>query len=281
MSLFLYLATINLKKINMKAPCSTVKRILPIMFPLFMLFSFSEYAKAAQEFYAVKIYRFNNQAQVDRVEKFLKEAYIPAMHRIGISKVGVFKPIEGDTVAGLSVFVWIPLKSLQQYTELPGLLEKDAQYKSNGTDYLEADNKNAPYARMETILLKAFPDMPKFGIPTHTTPPSNRIYELRSYEGPTEKMFGLKVEMFNAGGEIKLFDKLGFNAVFYAEVISGSTMPNLMYMTTFADMKAHDEHWDSFRNHPEWKALSAMEKYKNTVSRSVKYLLHPTDYSDI
>jgi len=38
-------------------------------------------------------------------------------------------------------------------------------------------------------------------------------------------------------------------------------------MTTFADMKAHDERWDAFRNHPEWKALSAVEKYKNTVSR--------------
>ena len=129
----------------MKAPGSTVKRIFTFMFPLFMLFSFSEYAKAAQEYYAIKIYRFKNQTQVERVEKFLKEAYIPAMHRIGISKVGVFKPIEGDTVAGLSVFVWIPLKSLQQYSELPGLLKKDAQYKSNGADYLEADSKNAPY----------------------------------------------------------------------------------------------------------------------------------------
>ncbi|HPT31602.1 MAG TPA: NIPSNAP family protein [Prolixibacteraceae bacterium] len=265
----------------MKAPFSTVKQFTALAFTLFMLVSFSGYARAAQEYYAIKIYRFKNQEQVERVEKFLKEAYIPAMHRIGISKVGVFKPIEGDTVAGLTVFVWIPLKSLQQYADLPGLLEKDARYKSDGADYLEADNKNAPYARIETILLKAFPDMPKFGIPTHTTPPSGRIYELRSYEGPTEKMFGRKMDMFNAGGEIKLFDKLGFNAVFYAEVIAGSTMPNLMYMTTFADMKAHDEHWDAFRNHPEWKAMSALEKYKNTVSRSVKYLLHPTDYSDI
>ncbi len=249
---------------------------------VFLLFSFSNNVNATkQEYYVIKIYHFKNQAQVDRVEKFLKEAYIPALHRAGISKAGVFKPIEGDTVAGLSVFVWIPLKSLQQFTELPGLLEKDARYLTLGTDYLEADNTNPPYARIETILLKAFPDMPRFGIPAHKTSPSQRIYEFRSYEGPTEKMFLRKKEMFNAGGEIKLFSKLGFDAVFYAEVISGSTMPNLMYMTTFADMRAHDERWDAFRNHPEWKALSGLEKYKNTVSRSVKYLLHPTDYSDI
>ncbi|MDP2336138.1 MAG: NIPSNAP family protein [Bacteroidota bacterium] len=86
--------------------------------------------------------------------------------------------------------------------------------------------------------------------------------------------------MFNEGGEIKLFNSLNFNTVFSAEVISGSTMPNLMYLTTFADMPAHDTHWGAFRAHPDRKALSALPEYKNTVSNSVKILLHPTDYSD-
>jgi hypothetical protein len=86
--------------------------------------------------------------------------------------------------------------------------------------------------------------------------------------------------MFNEGGEIKLFASLEFNAVFYAEVISGSTMPNLMYLTTFADMATHDAHWDAFRNHPQWKKLSALDEYKHTVSKTVKTLLSPTDYSD-
>ena len=86
--------------------------------------------------------------------------------------------------------------------------------------------------------------------------------------------------MFNQGGEIKLFNSLDFNAVFYAEVISGSTMPNLMYLTTFSDKASHDAHWDAFKNHPDWKKLSALDEYKNTVSRSVIRLLYPTDYSD-
>jgi hypothetical protein len=86
--------------------------------------------------------------------------------------------------------------------------------------------------------------------------------------------------MFNEAGEIKLFMQLDFNAVFYAEVVSGSTMPNLMYLTTFADMPTHDKRWETFRAHPEWKTMSALPEYQNTVSRSVKLLLHPTDYSD-
>ena len=36
------------------------------------------------------------------------------MHRAGIKKVGVFKPIADDPAAGTKVFVFIPLKDLNQ-----------------------------------------------------------------------------------------------------------------------------------------------------------------------
>ena len=52
--------------------------------------------------------------------------------------------------------------------------------------------------------------------------------------------------MFNEGGEIDLFNKLNFNAVFYGEVLSGSSMPNLMYMTSFENKADRDAHWKSF-----------------------------------
>jgi hypothetical protein len=60
----------------------------------------------------------------------------------------------------------------------------------------------------------------------------------------------------------------------------GSLKPRLMYMTTYADMKSHDDHWTAFRNHPDWTALKAKEEYKNNTSKTNAYLLHPTDYSD-
>jgi hypothetical protein len=86
--------------------------------------------------------------------------------------------------------------------------------------------------------------------------------------------------MFNAGGEVTLFDRLQFNSVFYAEVISGSKMPNLMYMTTFSDLESHDAHWDAFRNAPEWLELKDQPKYQNNVSHADIMLLYPTEYSD-
>jgi hypothetical protein len=103
---------------------------------------------------------------------------------------------------------------------------------------------------------------------------------LRSYESATEAYYKNKVEMFNAGGEIKLFDRLAFNAVFYGEVISGAKMPNLMYLTTFDNQESRDQHWKSFGESPEWKELIAMEKYKNNMSHIDITFLYPTAYSD-
>ncbi len=85
--------------------------------------------------------------------------------------------------------------------------------------------------------------------------------------------------MFNEGGEIKLFKRLSFNAVFYAEVLSGNRMPNLMYMTSFDNMDERNKHWKAFGDDPEWKRLSGLEEYQHTVSKLDIILLHPTSYS--
>ncbi len=127
------------------------------------------------------------------------------------------------------------------------MLEKDPVYQQAGKAFLDAPYNNPPFDRYESILLKAFTNMPQFRVPSFTTPAAERIYELRSYESATDAKAAKKIEMFNEGGEIAIFEKLGFNAVFYGEVLAGSQMPNLMYMTTFADMKSHDEHLGSIQ----------------------------------
>ena len=235
---------------------------------------------ASRDFYQIQIFRLNSKAQEARTDNFLKAAFLPALHRAGIKTVGVFKPILSDTLSGNQIIVWLPLTSPDQLDKLQSTLAKDVAYQTAGVDFLNSPFDNVPFQRKESILLKAFPDAPSYFIPKHKTKPSERIYELRSYEGPAENLFRQKVKMFNEGGEIKLFKSLEFNAVFYAEVISGSTMPNLMYLTTFANMEAHDAHWNAFRENPEWKKLSALSEYQHTVSKSVKMLIYPTDYSD-
>ncbi|MBC8004141.1 MAG: NIPSNAP family protein [Verrucomicrobia bacterium] len=250
-----------------------------LMTLLALSFSFSAIA-ASRDYYQVQVYRLTGKAQEEKIDQYLKNAYLPALHRAGVQKVGVFKPVESDTTSGKRVYIFMSFKSLDHFAKTLEDLEKDKTYQADGKEFLSAPHDKKPFVRKESILLKAFSEAPILKVPTYSTAPSQRIYELRSYEGPTENLFRQKVKMFNEGGEVDLFNRLEFNPIFFAEVISGSTMPNLMYLTTFSDMASHDAHWNTFRNHPEWKKMSAIEEYKNTVSRSVITLLHPTDYSD-
>ncbi len=235
----------------------------------------------SQTYYEIKVYHYENIEQENTINTYLRDAFMPALHRYGIKNIGVFKPVGNDTLANKRIYVLIPHKSPKKFANMPDLLEKDSQLDKDGKEYLEAPINKVPYKRMESIFIKAFTEMPKIQLPSLKNPLSKRVYELRSYEGPTEKMYRRKVEMFNKGGEIALFKNLGFNAVFYGSVLAGSRMPNLMYMTTFEDMPSRDAHWKSFSASPVWKELSALEYYKRTVSRSEIILLNPVDYSEI
>lgn len=255
----------------------------PVLMLLFIVaFSQSVFSQSKnRSFYEIKIYHFQTKDQENVVDEYLKNAFLPALNRHGIKSVGVFKPIGNDTLADKRIYVLIPFKSAQQYADMPAVLEKDQQLKNSGKPYLDAVYNKPPYKRMESILLHAFSEMPKLQVPALKNAPEKRVYELRSYEGPTEQIFKNKVHMFNEGGEVTLFKRLGFNAVFYGSVISGSRMPNLMYMTTFEDMASRDEHWKAFGNDPEWKRLSSMPLYQNNVSKIEILFLRPTDYSGI
>ncbi len=248
---------------------------------LFLIsFCASTHVKAAERYYyQLKVYHLKTETQVTRVEHYLQYAYIPAMHKLGVKNVGVFKPVDVDT-ADRKIYVLTPFRSFEELENAPQKLVKDEQYLADGKDYIDAAYNDVPYTRIETIILKAFPDMPGYAVPNLTANKPDRVYELRSYESPTEKYHISKLKMFNEGGEIVLFKKLNFNAAFYAAVISGGHTPNLMYMTTFNNKQDRDEHWKAFSSSPEWKALTAQEQYQHNVSKNDDVFLHPVAYSD-
>jgi hypothetical protein len=237
-------------------------------------------AKAAKGYYyQIKIYHYKTQTQEGRIERYLEHAYLPALHRAGIINVGVFKPIKQDT-SDMRIYVFTPFKSLDKLTGIDNKIEGDTKYLTDGEDYISAGFKDAPYGRIETLVLKAFPRMPAPAVPVLTGNKADRVYELRSYESATEKYNFNKVRMFNDGDEVGLFKRLGFNAVFYSEVIAGSRMPNLMYMTTFNNKQDRDKHWEAFSNDAYWKSLSAKSEYQNNVSHADIIFLYPAEYSD-
>lgn len=236
--------------------------------------------KPKGEYYQLTVYHFKNSQQMAITEAYLQNTYLPILHKIGIAKVGVFASIDNDTAVDKKLYVLLPIKTLQQLQTIATTLAKEAIITNDTSSYITALHDKPPYQRIETIVLKSFDKMPFLQTPQLIGPLAERVYELRSYEAATEQLFYQKVKMFNAGGEVALFDRLQFNAVFYAEVLAGSKMPNLMYMTTFDNKVERDVHWKNFGADAEWKTLSATPEYQHTVSKADIFFLRPTSYSD-
>ena len=253
-----------------------------LLISLFFLASFSQSLAQSKEpyIYEIKIYQLKDSIQESRVDNFLKNAYIPALNRAGIDNVGVFKPVHEDTLVKNKMYVFIPFSSINEFLILPKVLEMDKKFKETGISYLKASYNNPPYQRMESILIQAFSGLARYQKSGLTNSSSQRVYELRSYESPTEALNLNKVKMFNTA-EIDIFKRLDFNPIFYGDVLSGNHMPNLMYMTSFSDMESRDMHWKDFGEDSKWKELSGMEEFQNNVSHADIILLNAAPYSQL
>lgn len=237
-------------------------------------------SKGKKEFYQFTLYHYSTVEQEKILDTYLEDALLPALHRMNIQTVGVFKPWGNDTLTSKLLYVFIPLSSIDKTITIKEKLQTDEVYLAAGAAYINSLHNLPPYDRIETILTASFPLAPTMKLPALKANKKERVYELRSYESATEKIFDNKVHMFNEGDEIGLFAKLNFNAVFYSSVIAGSKMPNLMYMTCFENMTDRNAHWKSFGDDPGWKKLSSMPEYQHNVSHIDITFLQPADYSD-
>jgi hypothetical protein len=235
--------------------------------------------EANSPIFQIRLYHLKDGNQVKMTDNFLKEAYLPALHRLAIKNIGVFKPIANDTASDKLIYVLIPFTSLDQWMKINDRLNNDASYKSSAEKFLSADSKNPAFQRLESILLQAFSGQEFLNVPKQKDP--ERVFELRSYESPTWHLADKKRAMFNKD-EMGIFKKLGFDPVYYAEVISGSHMPNLMYMPIFKSVEDRNAQWKVFGNDPKWKEVSKDPFNENNVSVSHidSILMHSTEYSD-
>lgn len=258
-----------------------MKKLIIVLIVLIAALYHKDAQAQQRQYYELRTYVLANDTQQSRVESYLEKSLIPALKRQGIRNIGAFAPIANDTAATRHLYLLIPFDNIQSIFNYESRLSKDEVYMQNGADYLKAKFDNIPYLRQERVLLHAFKDHPIIKKPTLKSPREERVYELRSYEGHTESIFSNKVKMFNEGGEIRIFEKLGFNAVFYGEALYGHRMPNLIYMTSFENIEARNAQWKRFGDDPDWKKLSSMSEYQNNVSLINSWLLRSRPYSDL
>lgn len=259
-----------------------MKKWCAALITFILMNAFCVVSYAQKDIYELRVYKLKTADQIEATDNYLKDAYIPAMHRLGIKQIGVFKPVANDTAVIKTIVVLVQYISLDVWQRTKSNIMNDPVYTAAAKSFLDADTAHLPFTRAESTIMEAFPDAPKL-IPTTLKSNPDAIYELRSYESPTEELHRVKVNMFNTGGEIALFKRLDFQAVFYSDVLSGSRMPNLIYMVAFTNAAAREEHWKAFGSSPEWKKLIADPVYRNNISVNHidSWILKRTPYSDL
>src|SRR6267154_2766177 len=153
----------------------TAKLIL--LLPFLFLTALLKGQNPGKEFYEIKTYKLKNKSQEELVHTYLTYQFLPAAHRLGIKKVGIFTPLETDTTYGKRIVVLMPYSSLSQLSELNDLLNAAEEYSPKAKGYIDAEYTNPPYDRIESVLLRAFSGMPKMEAPQLESSRADRIYE--------------------------------------------------------------------------------------------------------
>ncbi|MDI6450287.1 NIPSNAP family protein [Anaerobaca lacustris] len=232
-------------------------------------------AARATDYFELRRYEIETEAQKAGFDAFAKEAAIPALNRAGIEPVGVFYPWEGIS----PIYVLLRHRSLPSFAALTQILSEDEEFLQAGAAFLNAPASAPAYKRMEVQLMAAFEGMPHLETPIKAP---GRVFQLRIYESPSEKTGLKKIEMFNIG-EIDIFRKTGLNPVFFGQTLAGEKMPNLTYMLVFNSMDERQANWKRFGSDPDWQALRARPEYadKEILCGITNLYLKPADYSQI
>jgi hypothetical protein len=233
-----------------------------------------------REYYELRQYHVQSGRQQKLTDAFLRDALVPALNRLGIAPVGVFTVVFGPVTP--TYYVLMPAASVETLATAEARLGQDAEYQKAGAPFLTCPADQAPFIRIESSLMVAFEGWPKLKVPAATAEHKDRMFELRTYESPSDQDHRRKVEMFNSG-EYDVFQKAGFSQIFYGDVLVGSRLPCLTYMLGFTDLAERATKWNAFRDAPEWKKLSGSPRYafEAIVSNITDLILSPTKYSQI
>jgi hypothetical protein len=233
----------------------------------------------ANTFLEIKTYKLHNsfENQFSRLSDFLRASYLPALGRAGAKLVGAFNNYIGpDSPLLITVTQYGSLSVMQD--SLAKLTEDNAYQKELGAIDPET---GFPFVRLESSLLRTFDGMPDVALadPNDHRPP--RVFELRTYESQTQATLAKKLKMFNSGGEIAIFQRLGLRPVFFGETIVGPRQPSLTYMLSFDDLAAREKLWHDFVTDPEWKRLSSQPGLSDAqiVSNITNTIVRPLSFS--
>jgi hypothetical protein len=236
-------------------------------------------AAARPQVLELRRYRLRNGALAAGFAAYAKDALVPALGRAGLGPIGAWNVALGPDSP--TVHLLVPHPDAESVVTLGARLEADAEYRKAAAASLALPPVDPPYLLCDSSLHAAVATLPAVEKPAGAAAGKDRVFELRTYASATEAASLRKIEMFEGGGEIALFRRVGLQPVFFGRDLAGVGLPSLTYMVVFADAAARESAWADFREHPEWVKMRDLPRYADTVSRIDSTLLRPTDYSQL
>jgi hypothetical protein len=243
-----------------------------------------ETERSRKQLLELRLYHFDSAAKQKAFDEFLGRAAVPALNRIEIEPVGVFKMLKSDNpkldmeADSTDLYVLLPHRSPRSFISLTQRLLEDQAFLQAGEAVLGCPMSDPAYVRFESSLMLAFDGVPRVEVPTKA---DSRLMQLRIYESHSMERAIKKIEMFNEGGELDVFRRCNMNPVFFGQSLIGDKLPNLTYMLSFENEKAMSDAWSAFGKHPEWQKLRSDPTYKDTVSKVTNLILRPASSSQI
>ena len=237
-------------------------------------------ANKGREYYELRKYQLQSGPQTKLLQSYLADALIPALNRLGFSPIGVFTlDIGPETPA---TYLLIPSTTLESLVTAELQLAKDEEFMKAAAPFWNAPAITPGFTRIESSLMIAFEGWPRLVVPPVTAQKGKRVFQLRTYESPSNQDHQRKVEMFHSG-EFEIFQRAGFWQVFFGDTLIGPRLPQLTYMVSFPDISEIDVKWVAFRSDPQWLTLSALPKYSSEaiVGNISNLILRPASFSQI
>jgi hypothetical protein len=233
-----------------------------------------------RDYYQIRRYQLRTGPQTALTQSYFAEALIPALTRMGMGPIGAFQADIGSETP--AYYLLIPSGSVEALAQMSLRLAEDVAFLKAAEPFWSAPAVAPSFERVESSLLMAFAGWPRLTPPPATAAKSKRIFQMRTYESPSEQAHIRKVEMFN-NGEFDCFKAAGFHLVFFGDTLIGSRMPCLTYMLSISTLDELNARWDAFHNDPGWKTLSSNPRYsfEPIVSNITNLILSPLPASQI
>jgi hypothetical protein len=229
-------------------------------------------------YYLLRVY---DMRLVDAVaiDSYLRDAFLPAVKRLGVGSVGVFTGWAGEqSLTGR--YVIMGSESLHLLANLDRALAQDDDHERLGAGFLAADSARPPFVRLKSSLIRALPGLPRLHTPPALAGQPGRLFELRTYEQPTYETHLRKSRMF-IEVEHDMLARAGFNGVMYGQDLIGERLPRVTYLWCYPDLAARQRAEEEFFSDAAARAMFQDPRWAGVPSAIANTIIRPTPYSDL